>query len=68
MEISRIIAGGFMTLIGVFLIIFSFFESFFLLIYGIPLFVIGAVILFNKREDEIEERVDFQKSMKGGRK
>lgn len=57
-----------MTLIGVFLIIFSFFESFFLLIYGIPLFVIGAVILFNKREDEIEERVDFQKSMKGGRK
>lgn len=34
--------------------IFSF-EVVFVLIYGIPLIIIGFFILFNKKEDEIEE-------------
>ena len=43
-----IVAG--LVLIGV-----SFFTSFFVLIYGLPVLILGIVILFNKREDEIEK-------------
>ena len=33
-------------------------------IWGIPMFIIGLVILLNKKEDEIEQRKDT----KGGKK
>jgi len=53
--LSRTITGGVMVLGGLVLIVLSFFASFFLLIYSIPILIIGFFILFNKREDAIEE-------------
>ena len=53
--LSRTITGGAMVLGGLVLIVLSFFVSFFLLIYSIPILIIGFFILFNKREDAIEE-------------
>jgi len=57
--VSRMIAGTIMILAGAILIVLPFFLSeksvFFTWIYGIPLFVIGIFILFNKKEDEIEK-------------
>jgi len=62
---SRLIAGSIAVFAGVVLIILPFFLSeksaFFTWIYGIPLFVIGIFILFNKREDEIEQIKDSSK-------
>ena len=52
---SRIITGTLATLFGLFLIILSVFEDFWILVYGIPLFIIGIFIFFNKKEDDIEE-------------
>jgi len=57
--VSRTIAGAVMVFAGAVLIILPFFLSensiFFTWIYGIPIFVIGLFILFNKKEDEIEK-------------
>jgi len=47
-------------LLGVLLVITSIFVSMFLLIYGIPLLVIGIIILLNKKEDKIDE-IKFKK-------
>ncbi len=52
---SRTITGTVLVLGGLVLIIVSLFKLLFLLIYGIPLFIIGLFILFNKKEDKIEE-------------
>jgi membrane-bound ClpP family serine protease len=56
--ISRTITGIVMILLGLGLIMFSFLESLFLLIYGIPLVVIGCFVLFNEKEDTIEKIKD----------
>ena len=61
--LSRTITGIIMAIGGLVLIILSLFKLIFLLIYGIPLFVIGLFILFNKDEDKIEEI-----KLKGGKK
>ena len=53
--VSRIITGILVTLMGLLLIIFSIFEDFWVLVYGIPLFIIGIFIFFNKKEDDIEK-------------
>lgn len=53
--ISRTITGILAMLLGLFLIILSIFKELWLLIYGIPIFIIGIFIFFNKREDDIEE-------------
>jgi len=53
--ISRIITGIVATLLGLFLIIFSVFKGFWISVYGIPLFIIGIFIFFNKKEDNIEK-------------
>lgn len=67
---SRIIAGGLLFLIGIALALIYFFvpfrESFILLIYGIPALIIGIVILFNKKEDKIEQIKDQE--VKNGKK
>ena len=54
---SRIITGISTTLFGLFLIVWvlSSFENFWMLVYGIPLFIAGIFIFFNKKEDDIEE-------------
>ena len=62
--ISRSIVGLSMIFIGLVLMAVSLFEFYFLLIYGVPIFILGFVILFNKKEDYIEPI----KSLKGGRK
>lgn len=65
---SRTITGAIMMVLGLILIILPFIlkEGGMIVfwIYGIPLFMIGLFILFNKKEDEIEQRRD----MKGGKK
>jgi len=66
--LSRTITGIAMIVLGVFLISIPFIWSFeeagwVSWIYGIPLFVIGLFILFNKDEDKIEEV-----KVKGGKK
>ena len=57
--VSRMIAGMIMVFAGGVLIVLPFFLSdksvFFTWIYGVPLFVIGIFVLFNKKEDEIEQ-------------
>lgn len=62
---SRTITGIIAIILGLILIIISFFTTFFILIYGIPIFIIGIFILFNKKEDEIEE---IKNKSKGGKK
>ena len=56
---SRLITGSIAVFAGVVLIILPFFLSeksvFFTWIYGIPILIIGIFILFNKKEDKIEE-------------
>jgi predicted phage tail protein len=57
-SVSRLIAGIFFVIAGAGLTAFSFNESFFLLIYGIPMIIVGVVLLLNKNEDKIEARLD----------
>ncbi len=61
--VSRTLSGGIMALIGVVLVAVSPFVGFVSLIYGIPLFIIGLFILFNTKEDKIE-----QIKFRGGKK
>ncbi len=61
MSISRTITGVVLILIGLGFVISSSLFSIFLLIYGIPILIIGFFILFNKDEDKIEERKDLNK-------
>ena len=53
--VSRIITGIIAILFGLFLIMASFLEDLWVLVYGIPIFIIGIFIFFNKKEDEIEK-------------
>ena len=59
MTISAKIIGGIMSLVGLALclvyLLVSFEESFVLLIYGIPILILGVIIFFNKKEDVIEQ-------------
>ncbi len=52
--ISRIITGILIILLGLFLIRLSILEDLWILIYGIPILIIGIFIFFNKKEDNIE--------------
>ena len=58
---SRTITGIAIILLSLVLIIVSLFTTFFLLIYGVLALIVGLFILFNKKEDEIEERKDLNK-------
>jgi len=53
--LSRTITGGIIIVLGLILIIISFFASPTFLIYSTILLIIGAFILFNKNEDKIEQ-------------
>jgi len=59
MNISRLITGVIMIIVGFGLIITNFLlkknVGFVILIYGIPILIIGIVILLNKKEDKIEQ-------------
>lgn len=52
--LSRTITGTLTIILGLYLIVISFLEAYFILIYGIPILIIGIFILFNKKEDHIE--------------
>lgn len=52
---SRTVTGVMATLLGLFLIVLSILKDLWILIYGIPILIIGVFIFFNKKEDEIEE-------------
>jgi len=52
---SRTITGIVMVFLGLVLAVVAFFTSLFFLIYSLILLVIGLFILFNKKEDSIEE-------------
>jgi hypothetical protein len=54
-KISRTITGIGAILLGAFLIVIALLENLVVLIHGIPIFVVGFFVLFNKKEDEIEK-------------
>ena len=60
--ISRTITGSVMVVLGLFLIVLGFWL-WIPFIYGIPIFLIGIFILFNKKEDDIEQ---IKTKSKGG--
>ena len=53
--ISRTITGILATLLGLFLIVLAVFKDLWMLIYGIPILIIGIFVFFNKKEDDIEK-------------
>jgi hypothetical protein len=59
-SLSRLIIGLIFSIAGVFFIILSTFTSWWMLFYGIPLIILGIVILLNKSEDNIEKRKDLK--------
>ena len=63
--ISRTITGGLMVFAGIFIFFIPFLFGvrlgMFSLLYSLPLIVIGFFVLFNKKEDKIEERKDLNK-------
>jgi len=63
--ISRTITGIIGICLGLFLIIISITKELWILIYGIPIIIIGIFILFNKKEDEIEK---IKTKLIGGKK
>ena len=69
--LSSLIMGIILVLGGIVLILVSIFASFddswVTLIYGVPIFVIGMVLLVWKKEDDVEQRKDLAK-VKGGDK
>ena len=63
--LSRTISGTLLVVIGLFLMVFAPKAHFVTLIYGIPILILGFFILYNKREDSIEERKDLKGKKKG---
>ena len=52
--LSRTMTGIVAIALGLFLVFFSLFSSYWVLVYGVPILIIGVVILFNSGEDKIE--------------
>jgi predicted membrane protein len=63
MIISRLIAGLLFLGTGIFFIIFSFFSTWFLIIYGVVLIFLGLFLLITKNEDKIEKRKDLKEKV-----
>ena len=61
--LSSTITGTLAILLGLLLIVLGVSKELGALIYGIPIFIVGIFILFNKKEDEIEKI-----KTKGGKK
>jgi membrane-bound ClpP family serine protease len=59
-SLSRLIAGWTFMLAGIVFIILSILMGWWMIIYGIPWFVVGLFILLNKNEDKIEKRKDLK--------
>jgi len=61
---SRLVWGWVLMAFGLILIVVSPLLMFIPLFYGIPIFIIGLVILLNKGEDKIEQIKNIKKSRK----
>jgi membrane-bound ClpP family serine protease len=64
MGISRLITGITLLSVGIIFILFAVFSEWWLVFYGVPLLIFGIIILFNKNEDNIEERLDTKCSQR----
>jgi hypothetical protein len=53
--ISRTITGTIAISLGLFLIVLAISKELGILIYGIPILLIGIFIFFNRKEDDIEK-------------
>jgi membrane-bound ClpP family serine protease len=60
MSISRLVTGWILLMAGIFFSVLSIFTALWFLFYGIPLLIIGILILLNKNEDKIEKRKDLK--------
>jgi len=60
MSNSRLVWGWILIVLGIVWTGVCFFTTFFMLIYSVPLIVIGIFVLFNKKEDKIETRKDLK--------
>jgi hypothetical protein len=60
MDNNRLIWGWVLIALGIIWTGVCFFTTFFMLIYSIPLVIIGIFILLNKKEDLIEKRKDLK--------
>lgn len=60
---SKLIIGICLILFGLLFIILSILTTLFMLIYGIPLVILGIFIMFNKNEDKIEKRKDLKEKV-----
>jgi hypothetical protein len=54
-ENSRMLIGFFSIFISIILIFLGIMFNLIFLIYGVPVLIIGLFILFNKKEDDIEQ-------------
>jgi len=54
MHISQLIIGIIFIIGGAILTVVAFFAELWILIYGLPLLIVGLVILLNKKEDVVE--------------
>lgn len=61
MENERVIIGSIILGLGIIWTVVCFFTLLIMLIYSIPLIIIGLIIILNKKEDEIEQRQDLNK-------
>lgn len=59
-KLSRTITGIVMVVFGIFLLTMTTYGQFTPLILGIPIILVGLYILFNRHEDEIEQRKDLK--------
>jgi len=66
--VSRTITGTIIIILGIFVTTIALFGAYFILIYGILLIIIGIFILFNKKEDYIEQIKTTKTKSKGGKK
>jgi uncharacterized membrane protein len=60
MSLSRLITGLVLLALGMIFITLAIFHTWWMLFYGIPLFILGIAILLYKNEDKIEERKDLK--------
>lgn len=58
MSLSGKIFGLIFILAGLVLVWVAIFSSLWVLVYGIPVLALGIWMIFNKSEDEIEQRKD----------
>ena len=54
------VTGFLVAAAGMFFLYFAIADSLFLLIYALPLVGVGVYIIFNKKEDSIEEIKNFK--------